>query len=78
MTTFLVVSGAIVFFLMICTLFFLYEQAVKELNIEQVKNQKLKEQNRRLKAVIAEYDKTLGSYEIATEEDVSGIKYGGF
>ena len=78
MTTFLVVSGAIVFFLMICTLFFLYEQAVKELNIEQVKNQKLKEQNRRLKAVIAEYDKTLDSYEIATEEDVSGLRFGEF
>ena len=78
MTTFLVVSGAIVFFLMICTLFFLYEQAVKELNIEQVKNQKLKEQNRRLKAVIAEYNKTLDSYEIATEEDVSGLRFGEF
>ena len=76
MTTFFVVAGAIVFFLMICTLFFLYEQAVKELNIEQVKNQKLKEQNRRLKAVIAEYNKTLDSYEIATEEDVSGLKFG--
>lgn len=78
MTTFLVVSGAIVFFLMICTLFFLYEQAVKELNIEQVKNQKLKEQNRRLKAILDEYDKTLDSYEIATEEDVSGLRFGEF
>ena len=78
MTTFLVVSGAIVFFLMICTLFFLYEQAVKELNIEQVKNQKLREQNRRMKAILDEYNKTLDSYEIATEEDVGGLKFGDF
>lgn len=73
-----IVIGSIIFFLLVCVLYFLYEQAVKELNIELIKNQQLAKENKRLKAIIGEYHKTMVSYEIATEEDVSGLHFGEF
>ena len=78
MTLAFIVFGSIVLFALICTLFFLYEQAVKELNIELIKNQHLAKENKKLKAIIGEYHKTMASYEIATEEDVSGLRFGEF